>query len=217
MDCCWPLDVEACCKRSSLDLTVPEDAAKAHQIIRQVSVMLSTWSGFRFGGCKTIRPSEPCGSCRPRSCIQGDCIILHDASSVVEVRVDGDPVEGWTFDPVRGILCSDEGWPTTSLGDIPTLEVDVMIGEEPDAWALAVGNEIACELIKACVGDKSCRLPRNATTVTSQGVTVALSLDEITYIMPSVIQWVRAINPVRATRPARVLSPEANRAKVVGR
>lgn len=219
VDCPWPIDVEDCCESTGLDPENPDDAAKIAAVIAQVSIMLSRWSGFAYGGCKTVRPLSPCGECRTRCCLDGDCIVLHDVSEVLEVRVHGEVVEDWHFDPARGILCAvpPTQWPTADprFEDVGALEVDVRIGAEPDAWALAVANELACELLLSCQ-KKQCRLPRNATTVTSQGVTITLTREEIEHLIPAASAWVAAVNPAGATAPARVFSPEAMTNRIVG-
>ena len=211
--CSWDIDVEQCCEQSGLDTSDPQDVALLDRIIAQVSSMMSHWSGFRYGGCSTVRPLDPCGTCRTGCCASGDCINLHDASAVTEVRMLGavvDPSQ-YHFDAVQQTLCAvpPMRWPSRDprFDAVGALEVDIAIGEEPDAWALAVAAEIACELIASCKG-KECRLPRNATTVTRQGVTITLSQADFIYYIPSVSTWVAAVNPAGATRPARVMSPE---------
>lgn len=218
--CPWPIDVFACCEDVGLDPNDPEDARKVDDIVAQVSEMLSRWSGYTFGGCRTVRPLDPCGSCRAGCCLSGDCIVLHDATGVTEVRMYGEIVDPdeYLFDPMRGILCAVPPlkWPTADprFDAVGALEVDTMVGSQPDAWALATARELACELLLSCADSKKCRLPRNATTVSSQGVTISLSIDEIRYSLPSVIAWVNAVNPARATAPARVFSPEARAARL---
>lgn len=221
-NCPWPIDITSCCTDSGLNPEVPSDAAKIASVVEQVSAMMSRWSGFAFGGCATVRPLDPCGECRSGCCGSGDCIVLHNASSVTEVRIRGTvvPETDYFFDATRGTLCAAPGltWPTrdpryTSNGE---LEVDVMIGAEPDAWALAVASELACELLLAC-GGKKCRIPDRAVSVTSQGVTISLRQDDLTYALPSVLSWVNTVNPKRATAPARVFSPELRRANRGGR
>lgn len=197
-----------------MDPSNPVDAATIERVIAQVSEMLSLWSGYRYGGCKTVRPLDPCGSCRSFSCCVGDCIVLHNASAIREVRVHGEVVDPslYAYDPSRQMLCAMPGhrWPTRDprTSHVPALEVDVMIGEEPDTWALAVATELACEVLTSIKGGK-CRLPSNATTVSSQGIVITLSPDELIYAMPSVISWVNSVNPHRVSSPARVMSPEA--------
>lgn len=212
--CPWPIDIESCLEGTGLDPESPEDAMKIASVVGQASTMLSRWSGYRIGGCNTVRPLEPCGECR-LGCCGSDCITLHSASAVMEVRVFGEVVDPlqYHFDAARGSLCAvgSYSWPLSDprAEAVGSLEVDVMVGEAPDAWALSVAQELACELLRSAVG-KDCRLPRNATTVSSQGVTVTLSQDEVMLALPSIISWVNAVNPVRASAPARILSPEVS-------
>lgn len=214
--CPWDIDLTECARGLSIDPDSPDGALLIEQATLQVSEMLSRWSGYRYGGCRTLRPLEPCGSCRDTSCCLGDCIILHDASSVTEVRVNGEVLDPtfYAYDPARQMLCAMPGyrWPTSDprTSPVPALEVDVVIGSAPDTWALSVAAELACEILTSAQGGQ-CRLPRNATSISSQGIVVTLSPDELVYSMPSVISWVNSVNPHRATSPARVLSPEAKR------
>lgn len=218
MDACpWPIDLEACCKQVGVN---PDDP-RAVAVIAQVSEMMTRWSGFAFGGCATVRPLDPCGECRGGSCCSGDCIVLHDASGVTEVRVAGEVVApaDYRFDPARGTLCAvpPMTWPVRDprYAEPGELEVDVLRGDAPSAWAMAVANELACELLLSCTGGK-CRLPRNATSVSSQGVTITIPEDELKYAIPAVTAWVASVNPAGATAPARIFSPETDRARVTG-
>lgn len=217
MICPWPIDFNDCpgCRE-------PANADRLAAIAAQVTTMLSRWSGFAYGGCRTVRPLDPCGECRTGCCASGDCIVLHDASGVTEVRIDGVvvPPEDYHFSAARGTLCAVPPlrWPTRDnlYSPVGTLEVDVRVGAEPDAWALAVASELACELWKSCAGDKSCRLPKNVTRITAQNVTVELTQDEAKYALPAVAAWVNTVNPARAVVPARIFSPEADRARATG-
>lgn len=221
MTCNWDLALGACCLDAGLSRTNPGEEAKIDGIIAQVSAMMTRWSGYRFGGCRTVRPLDPCGECREGCCAQGDAIVLHDASKVLEVRLDGEklPDTAYTFAPARGVLYRTGGlrWPTRDIRSAspPALEVDIQIGEDPDAWALTVAAELACELLLDA-GNKKCRLPKNATTITSQGVTVTIPESELQYLIPSVAAWVSAHNPLQTSRPARVFSPEGTKARVLG-
>lgn len=216
MNCTWDIDFGACPARGD------ESPTLLASIAAQVSEMMSRWSGYLFGGCRTVRPLDPCGECRGGSCCgSGDCIVLHGASGVLAVRIDGEVVDpaDYHFDAARRTLCARPPlrWPTGDPRHDVTgsLEVDIRVGAEPDAWALAVASELACELRKAALGD-DCRLPDGATRITSQGITVELTLDEVKYALPSVVAWVSTVNPHRATAPALILSPEV-RADRLGR
>jgi hypothetical protein len=85
--------------------------------------------------------------------------------------------------------------------------VEVLVGSEPDPWALSVHAELTCELLLSCTGGE-CRIPTNATQVTGQGVTITLSATELVNFIPSVAAWVTAVNPMKATQPSKVWSPD---------
>jgi hypothetical protein len=124
--------------------------------------------------------------------------------------------DSWRFYPSGQLLyrVPPDVWPSTDTkwadcGDVDTMCVDVLIGSTPDAWALSVHAELTCELLKSCSGE-ACRLPRNATNISGQGVTVTLSPDQINQFIPSVSAWVAAVNPSNATQPTKVFSPDLN-------
>jgi hypothetical protein len=226
MDCdTWPIPlidlstptdfcVNGCVIPADTDLDLLESASI------QAGIILRTLSGNRVGTCTdTIRPLSECGVCRGVCrCGSGDRIRVLSASGpvidVTEVTIDGVPVTGWRFYPSGQLLyrVPPDVWPSTDVkwadcGDPDTMCVEVVIGSVPDAWAIAVHDELTCELLKSCTGE-ACRLPKNATSVTGQGVTVTLSDTQINQLIPSVAAWVAAINPAKATQPTKVFSPD---------
>lgn len=205
------------------------DADTDPELLEQTSVLagtiLRTLSGNRVGTCSdTIRPLSECGVCRGWCrCGSGDRIRVLSSNGpileVTQVSVDGVPVSGdtWRFYPSSQLLyrVPPDVWPTRDVkwadcGDPDTMCVDVLVGSEPDAWALNVHAELTCELLKACTGGP-CRLPRNATTISGQGVTVTLTPDQINQFLPSVSAWVAAVNPSKATQPTKLFSPDLDR------
>lgn len=220
--CDWPLNPEDCCDPA--DAPPPERVA---QVIAVVSAMMSRWSGYSIGLCsETVRPLDICPTCRSWCCGGKDGIRLSSSDgspvwSVDEVRIDGVPLDPseYRYDREQGMLWRvSGGWPTSDDHSLPdtetgTFSVDIQTGSEPDAWALWVANTLACEMLRDCIGDSKCRLPRNATQVSAQGVTIQLSDDEIQHFLPEVSAWVSAVNPHQAKVPARVMSPEVSRAR----
>lgn len=198
--------------------TIPEgtDPAVIAAAEDQASAMLRLLSGNQIGVCETtIRPLGECPVCsRVPCCGAGDRVRLTTPygppTSVIEVRVDGVVTPGWVYYPSTGLLyrAGGESWPRRDVkADTATLAVDVTVGVEPDAWALAVWAELACEIVASCVGGK-CRLPRNATSVSSQGVSISLTPDAIKHLIPSVSGWVASVNPVNKRAPSLVSSPD---------
>lgn len=219
LDCQWPIDPADCCPTGESPADDPDLYA---DLIAAVSVMMTRWSGYRIGVCDAVlRPLGPCRVCRSWCCGGADAVQLVGpngmyVAEVTEVQVGGatiDPDE-WRFDPTSQTLWRTPpgGWPSSDAkwadcGEAGTFCVTATVGEEPDAWALRVAAELVCELAKACRGDK-CRIPKNATQVTAQGVTITLRDTDINHMLPSVSAWVSAINPDRAVLPGRVWSPD---------
>jgi hypothetical protein len=135
---------------------------------------------------------------------------------VTDVRLGADsyPNNDWFFDretqtlwrtPPGAWPVRDERWSAVGTGE--AFAVDVVVGTKPDPWALSVAAALTCELYKLCRGGK-CRLPKNATSVTAQGVTISLNENEIRYFLPEVAAWVAQVNPHNARLPSRVSSPD---------
>lgn len=220
----WPTPDEGCV--AGCDIPEDTDSDLLESAAIQAGVILYTLSGGRVGLCvDTVRPIPECGTCRGscRCSNTGDRIRLYSSagpiSGVGEVTIDGDILDTseYRFYPSSQMLyrAPPGVWPTQDLkwsdcGDPDTMCVQVLVGTAPDAWALAVHAELTCELLKACSADQKCRIPRNATQVTGQGITVTMSPDQLKTFIPSVSAWVAAINPHGATGPALVSSPDVN-------
>lgn len=225
IECTWPLDVTECCPPGDEYGTDPD---LLERVILQTSAMMSRLSGYMIGLCTaTIRPLDNCAECRHTCCGGVDGIMLSGPNGfwidqVVQVTFGDDIINPATyrFDRDQQMLWRIPGlsWPTRDTrwiecGDDDAFCVDVLVGSEPDAWALAVANSLACELLKSCTGQK-CRIPRNATQVTGQGVTVTLSDQEISTLLPEVSGWVKVVNRYNVSAPARVFSPDINPMKM---
>lgn len=122
-----------------------------------------------------------CGSCSG-SCSCGpleEAWLPGPVNSVTQVLLNGSPMASGTYriDDFRKLIRTDGGtWPVCqdlSLADTEdnTWSVTAIIGETvPAIGSLAVG-ELACEIIKACTG-QACAIPKNATSVSRQGITI---------------------------------------------
>lgn len=217
LNCPWPLDVTQCC--DSIDENDAEVVASA---IAQASALMTRLSGYTIGECEqTIRPLEICGRCRSWCCGGTDGIRLAakdylPIASVTRVRVGPTGVDPstWRFDEETQMLWrvppdvwprKDERWAEAGTGE--AFVVDVVVGTEPDVHSRAVATLLACEIVRSCKGQK-CRLPKNATQVVGQGITITLSDQEIKTLLPEVAGWMQIVNPYNATLPARVMSPD---------
>lgn len=217
LNCPWPLDVTQCCESLTED-----DAELIESAIAQASALMSRLSGYTIGQCSdVVRPLGICKRCRSWCCggTDGIRLIAKDGlpiSEVSRVRI-GATVQlasTWRFDEETQMLWAvppnvwprrDERWAAEGTGE--AFVVDVVTGVEPDAYSRAVGTLLACEIVRSCKGQK-CRLPKNATQVIGQGVTVTLSDEEIKTLLPEVGGWMQMVNPYNATLPARVFSPD---------
>lgn len=218
--CTWPITPGPCCQ--GLPETV--DPAVIEAAIRAASDIMRTLSGGYIGLClETLRPLHQCPSCRVTCCGGADGIGLSGlngapVSEVIEVSIGPDvidPAEYW-FDADDQVLyrVPPQKWPNRDVkwqdcGDGGAFCIQVLAGTHPDAWALRVADTLACELVKDCLGQK-CRLPRNTTAVTAQGVSVELTGSELTMILPELSSWVAAVNPLHQVAPSQVWSPDTD-------
>ncbi len=145
-------------------------------------------------------------------------------TGVSEVKVDGvvlDPsryrVDDWrTLRRLADADGSNPGWPSTQHLDLADTEegtwsVTFEWGREPPASGVRASAVLACELALSCDPENAdqCRLPKRATSVTREGVTVVLSpsdfLDDRGHTgLFEVDIFLRAVNPERIRRGASV-------------
>lgn len=103
--------------------------------------------------------------------------------SVVEVRVDGDPVDPVGYVVVdRELLIRVDGecWPACNQVNtvVPQFEVDYLRGLPLPAAVQAAYDGLACQLAKACDGE--CTLPAQISSLTRQGITIDMAVEEAT-------------------------------------
>lgn len=214
----WPIPDAGCFGGCTIPDDLEEGVLEAAAV--QAGLILRKLSGNQIGPCvDSLRPLHECG-CRSTCYCNGDRLRLYSPSGPVtgieSIYVDGALLaeSEWRFYPSSQLLyrLPPAVWPT---GDNKTLDCDedgafcvnVLVGYEPDAWALAVHAELTCELVKSCT-DQKCRLPKNATQVSGQGVTVTLTPDQINQFIPAVAAWVAAVNPDNMRQPAMISSPD---------
>lgn len=215
--CPWEIDPETC-QIADLD---PEDPVFLRSL-STASAMMNRMSAYTIGLCDAmLRPLRMCPECRSWCCGGTDALRLYGYShlsiwDVTSVRLgptEYDP-DTWHFERSERMLYRvppdvwprrDEKWSAPGEGE--AFVVDVKVGSPPDDWAMDVLARLVKELVLSCRGAK-CRLPSNATTVTSQGVTVQLRDQEINTFIPELAAWVHAVNPHNARLPAAVFSPD---------
>lgn len=219
LSCPWPLDPESC----GLSSFEPDSPVFTGAVAAASSIM-TRLSAYTVGTCETeIRPLNICDYCHSWCGGGADAIRLIGPNqiSVWDVtRVRLGALEyaenSWRFDRDSRMLYrvppdvwpkKDEKWSNPGEGE--AFVVDVTIGHPPDDWAMDVAARLVKELALSCTGGK-CRLPSNATTVTSSGITIQLRDRDINTFIPELGAWMNAVNPYDARLPGTVFSPEVS-------
>lgn len=200
------------CRRTCIDTYYPELHIGA------------SWGGWNgpwpvLAGGSWFNLACSCGS----TCSCGDLCeadLPYPVCEVAEVMVDGvalDP-SAYRVDDFRKLVrtdglcwprCQDMASPDTELN---TWSVSLTYGREPPQIALDAAAELACELIKARIG-QACRLPQRMTSLTRQGVTMSF-IDPMSFFKEGrtglylLDLAIRALNPNLLMRPASVYSPD---------
>lgn len=218
--------------------TPPEDPAIAAMVWEGACDAVWALTGRRVGQCTYeayygLQPGVG-GACMPSPLLYRgrwynivgsltDCCRLRldpgPVVSVEEVTVHGAPTTAYVR--AGSELISTAGcWPTEVWCGLPPVHVSWTAGLAPPPVALFAAAELADELVKACAGDSSCRLPANVIAVTRQGVTVQLGdptllLEQGMTGLPRVDMAIRTLNPAKLVAPSAILSPDAPR-RVLG-
>jgi hypothetical protein len=94
--------------------------------------------------------------------------------------------------------------------------VTYLHGAPPPPAGVAAAAELGAQIALQRLGSGRCRLPARVSTVSRQGVTVAV-LDPLEHLdkgltgLPDVDVWVASVNPGRLRRRPRVWSPDTSR------
>lgn len=172
--------------------------------------------GWGWCGCGT----DPC-DCGGLFSVE---LGVYPVVDVTSVKVDGVTLDGskYRVDDYRRLVRladtdgSNPGWPRTQQLDKPdsaegTWSVTFTWGREPPPAGVKAAAVLACELALACdpENQSKCRLPKNVTSVTREGVTMVLSpsdfLDKDGKTgLYEVDIFLRAVNPDRVRRRAAV-------------
>lgn len=140
-------------------------------------------------------------------------------SAVNSVTIDGVdlPAAGaWLLDNDRLVRIDGENWPTSQCANLPDTEVGTWSINfdwgipAPTGGQVAAGL-LAMELAKALCGDSSCQLPRRVTTITRQGISMAVldgfdDLDKGRTGIWLIDSWVASVNS--STLRSSVRSPD---------
>lgn len=161
-----------------------------------------------------------CGS----TCSCGDlceAALPYPICEITEVMVDGvalDPTAYRVDDFRRLVRIDGECWPRCQDMAAPDTEegtwsVSLTYGKEPPQLALDAASELACELLKARLG-QTCRLPQRVSSLTRQGVTMSF-IDPMSFFADGrtglylLDLAIRSFNPRMLQRPPGVYSVDA--------
>lgn len=170
-----------------------------------------------------------CGCGGPCSCAGNREIALgyYPIDEILEVKIDGevlDPSEyrldNWrTLIRLRDPDGRNPGWPTWQELDLDddqpgTWSVLLSWGREPPPEGVRAAAVLACELAMSCSPDLAgeCRLPKNVTSVTREGVTIVMSPSDFLDKDGKTGLWevdlfIRSVNPQRSQQNASVWAP----------
>jgi hypothetical protein len=130
-------------------------------------------------------------------------------TAVTSVTIDGDPFTAWNLNRA-GWLERVDGKPW-QLCDNST-EIVYQYGEAPPGGGRDAAIELGLELVRYRFGLDDCRIPRRATQITRQALTITVDptafLNEGGTGLVMVDMWLRSVNPGRQAEAATVWSPD---------
>jgi len=230
----WATMADVCspCDDYEFDTVVLEDA------LQVASDVLFNLTGRQWPGeCTT--EVRPCGYRRPDSCgclssTTCGCRRLSELAlpgpvvSVEEVKIDGAvvPTARYRVDDHRWLVYLPEsdsaerqGWPCCQRLDLADTEDDTWVvaytyGMAPPPGGVRAAAALGCQLALACSPEtvNQCRLPKRVTSITRQGVTLAM-IDPLTLFadgltgLAEVDLWVQSILLGAKRRRASVWVP----------
>lgn len=168
------------------------------------------WDGFGwFGmGCGCA------GRCRRSG--PGAVHLPGPAAEITKVQVAADTLTADQYKLENNVLYrvgDSTRWPTQRLdrptGEPHTWAVTYLRGTPPPAGSASLVGLLAKEFLAACAGDK-CRLPRNVTSVSRNGVSYQVYNPHDIFAygktgLPEVDLWLAAVNPAHITAAPSVI------------
>ncbi|UJE15674.1 head-to-tail adaptor [Gordonia phage Ligma] len=176
----------------------------------------SMWGGFpviAWDGDNWLNAGCSCrGRCRysgPRK--------LHlpgPVQSIVTVTFGGVDADPGTYRVEGDVVYLDRDWPSQDLGrplgEAGTWSITYERGIPVPAGVARLTGILAAEFDKACAGDAKCRLPRQVTAMTRQGVSYQMYDPTQFYAvgktaLPEIDMWLAAVNPNHIAAPPAVI------------
>jgi hypothetical protein len=170
-----------------------------------------------------------CSGCNYTNCCGPDTIGLGRSPviSVEQVQIDADILDPseYRIDESKWLVRTCYGgWPTCQklscpIGDPCTFEVQFTWGQDPPQIGKSAAGKLSTELYKADQPGLACTLPQRITSITRQGVSIAI-LDPQTFLDKGLTGnyqidiFIKAYNPGGQVRRPTVFSPDvANTAR----
>lgn len=228
----WATTADVCAPCDDLDSTLLDAWLEA------ASVILFGLTGSRWPGecVDTIHPTgAECmawmGAYRPGGYLRGRPREFRLPGYPV-IGIDSVTIDGEVLDPARyrvddyrwlvyvpeSTTATRQGWPNQNdvkldAGEVGTWSIVYAYGTMPPPGGKEAAAALGCELAKSCTeGEGECRLPQRVTSITRQGVSMAI-LDPLTLFqdgltgLPEVDLWVSAMNLARSRRPSTLIVP----------
>lgn len=156
-----------------------------------------------------------CGGCGGYCGASGAAILLpkRPVISVQSVIVDGVAEADWRLDSPGWLVRTDgSSWPTCqdiTIGsdEVGAWEIIYTWGKMAPEMLIFATTVYASELVKACTGDTTCRIPAGAVTVQRQGVSYNFDIAPGKTGLYEVDQMIDALNKHGVKRKARIYSP----------
>lgn len=157
-----------------------------------------------------------CGGCGGYCGAGGASILLPNRPviSVEEVTIDGEPFTDFRLDSPGWLIRTDGGdWPscqdiTLDTTEAGTWEVSYTYGKVPPTALRFAAVVFATELVKACQGETTCRIPAGAVSMQRQGITYDFDIGLGKIGLFEVDRVIEAFNRHGVARRARVYSPD---------
>lgn len=124
--------------------------------------------------------------------------------SIVTVTIAGVDLDPAAYTLEGDVLYLDRSWPSQDLGrplgEAGTWSITYERGRPVPSGADRLTGILAAEFDKACSGDNKCRLPRQVTSMSRQGVSYQMYDPTAFYSsgktsIPEIDMWLAAINP----------------------
>lgn len=174
------------------------------------------WRNFWACGCR-----DDC------SCVAlCEVVLPGPVASVVQVLIDGDELEeqNYRLDTVGGqwrLVRTDGGcWPECSDMSVGCDEegafcVTYEQGIAVDALGTQAVTQLTCELVKSCLPNCACLLPKNVASLTRRGVAITFDTAKPWLrSLPMVAAWLDAVNPHGLTSASTVWSPDISHPRI---